>query len=351
MKRKVKLLIYLIIFIFVAITAYKYFYMSDNKIDDKKEEVIVKEKNEFEDIIGYAKDNLDKYKSYKLISSDLSNEEIVKRINEFSNIVGYSINNLDKYSNYKTINPDLSNEEIVKRINEFSDIDGYNINYLDRYSNYKLLNPNLTDLEIIKRINVYLDYKFYNHDMEAINKQSKLVLVNKYFYLGEDYVPNNLVLINSKYANGSNYGDAEAVDMFGKMCDEAKLNSLNIRAISVYRSFATQRAIYNNYLKNDNVASVDTYSARAGYSEHQTGLAFDVYNGRISYTAFGNTNEYKWINENSYKYGFIVRYKKETQYLTGYQYEPWHLRYVGIDAATYIYNNNITLEEYLLNKK
>ena len=94
-----------------------------------------------------------------------------------------------------------------------------------------------------------------------------------------------------------------------------------------------------NYTKE----MVDTFSARAGHSEHQTGLSFDVYNIEKPYTSFGETNEYKWLKINAHKYGFIIRYTTDNSYITGYKDEPWHIRYVGVDNATYIYQNNITL--------
>ena len=120
--------------------------------------------------------------------------------------------------------------------------------------------------------------------------------------------------------------------------------------MSAYRTYEYQKNLYEKYLNIDEVSVVDTYSARAGHSEHQTGLAFDVYNVKKSYEEFGSTNEYKWLKDNAYRYGFILRYQKQKEYITGYKFEPWHIRYVGIDASTYIYKNNLTLEEYLLNK-
>ena len=112
-----------------------------------------------------------------------------------------------------------------------------------------------------------------------------------------------------------------------------------------------QKALYEGYLKNDPVDIVDTYSARAGHSEHQTGYAFDLYNVTLPYTSFGDTLEYEWLKINAHLYGFIIRYTEDNKNITGYKNEPWHIRYVGIKEATYIYENNITLEEYLLNKK
>ena len=92
-------------------------------------------------------------------------------------------------------------------------------------------------------------------------------------------------------------------------------------------------------------------SARAGHSEHQTGLAVDVSNSSLDYDNFESTKEFYWMKNNAHKFGFILRYPKASFHITGFKYEPWHYRYVGIKIATYIYKNNLTLEEYLLQKK
>lgn len=234
---------------------------------------------------------------------------------------------------------------------DFSSVPSFKEENSARYLEYKNKNEDLDAEEIVMRVNVYLDYAFYQKDIDAINKNTPLILVNKYYYIDETYVPNNLVEVSTSCASGGGiYADSDAVTHFTDMCTDAKALNLNIKTISAYRSYNYQKALYEGYLKNDTVASVDTYSARPGHSEHQTGYAFDVYNLSVTYTNFGSTNEFKWVKINAHKYGFIIRYTKENSYITGYKNEPWHLRYVGINAATYIYEHNITLEEYLLNK-
>jgi len=120
-----------------------------------------------------------------------------------------------------------------------------------------------------------------------------------------------------------------------------------IRNLSAYRSYSRQSAIYNNYKKEHGLKWTDKWSARAGHSEHQTGLALDVTKkGMSTFTGFENTKEFTWISNNAHKFGFILRYPDGKNYITGYGYEPWHYRYVGVDVATYIYENDITFEEY-----
>ena len=126
---------------------------------------------------------------------------------------------------------------------------------------------------------------------------------------------------------------------------DATALGLNIWIQSGYRSYELQSELYNNYVNRDGKLAADTYSARPGHSEHQTGLAFDL--NTIS-DDFAYTNEGKWVNENAWKYGYILRYPKGKDDITGYKYEPWHFRYVGKDLAKELYNGGdwITLEEH-----
>ena len=125
-----------------------------------------------------------------------------------------------------------------------------------------------------------------------------------------------------------------------------KKENLNIRIISAYRSYDYQESLYERYLKTDKQEIVDTYSARPGFSEHHTGLAIDVDNEKLGFDKFYLTKEFNWMQNNAYKYGFILRYPKDKEYLTGYSYESWHYRYVGLEIAKYIQENNITFDEY-----
>lgn len=139
--------------------------------------------------------------------------------------------------------------------------------------------------------------------------------------------------------------DKDTFEAFMKIREDAKNLGLKLWIQSGYRSFTYQDGLYKSYIKRSGKEAADTYSARPGHSEHQTGLAFDL--NTIS-DSFANTEEGKWVNANCYKYGFIIRYPKGKDNETGYKYEPWHLRYVGIDLATKLYNAGdwITLEDY-----
>jgi len=162
---------------------------------------------------------------------------------------------------------------------------------------------------------------------------------------GPTYI-NGILIVNKKYSLPKDFGgtDATAQAALEKLQAGAKAEGVTLSLVSGYRSYETQQRIYNNYVTSRGVKYADTISARPGHSEHQTGLAFDI--GNLN-TTFGNTTGGIWLKENCHKYGFIIRYLKGKEDITGYSYEPWHIRYVGVEIATEIMSKNITLEEYL----
>lgn len=167
-----------------------------------------------------------------------------------------------------------------------------------------------------------------------------VIVVNKTYNLPSNFAPNNLSSING-YIKVVDY----VKDAFNELKSDAASLGLNIYASSGYRSYSNQDYIYNNYVSRDGKENADTYSARAGHSEHQTGLAIDL---NTIDSSFEKTSESNWLKDNCYKYGFIIRYPKGKDDITGYMYEPWHIRYVGKNLAEKLYNdgNWITLEEY-----
>ena len=158
---------------------------------------------------------------------------------------------------------------------------------------------------------------------------------------------NGILLVNKKYALPSNYNpgvNSEASSALNNLQAAASSLGYSLPLLSGFRSYETQRVLYNNYVAVDGVEVADTYSARPGHSEHQTGFAFDV--GELDY-GFGDTLSGTWLSEHAHEYGFIIRYLQGKESITGYNYEPWHIRYVGVDVATEIHSRGITLEEYL----
>lgn len=182
-------------------------------------------------------------------------------------------------------------------------------------------------------------------EVDGVTYVDGYMIVNKTYSLPSDYVPKN----THTEAGSQKYCQTcivnEAWDEFNIMKADATALGLNIWIQSGYRSYKAQEGLYNNYVNRDGKTAADTYSARAGHSEHQTGYAFDL---NTITDAFQYTDEGKWINENAYKYGFIIRYPKGKDDITGYKYESWHLRYVGKELADKLYNNGdwITMEEY-----
>ncbi len=167
------------------------------------------------------------------------------------------------------------------------------------------------------------------------------------------------MVVNKKHALPSNYFPAlnsvaggqirlEAVGSFNSLIKDASASGNPMYIISSYRSYSNQQSTYNAYVARDGVAQADTYSARPGHSEHQTGLAIDLGNGTCNLEiCFGDTLAGKWLAANAYKYGFIVRYPNDKTPITGYQYEPWHIRYVGVELSTEMHTQGIeTLEEF-----
>lgn len=130
-----------------------------------------------------------------------------------------------------------------------------------------------------------------------------------------------------------------------KMFDDAKKDNINLNVISGFRTYEKQDTLFNNSIKKNGIDHALIYSAKPGYSEHQLGLAIDINSVEEN---FKNTNEYKWLKNNSYKYGFIERYPENKEYITGFGYEPWHYRYLGVDITTRIFTENITYEEYVV---
>lgn len=167
-----------------------------------------------------------------------------------------------------------------------------------------------------------------------------VLIINKSYPVPSDYVPENLVYLNEKGSVVDYVKDAYLL-----LEEAAKDEGLNIYSSTAYRSYSFQSVLYENYVKRDGKEEADKFSARPGYSEHHSGLAIDL---NTVNDEFSDTKEAKWLSDNCYKYGFILRYPKGKENETGYKYESWHIRYVGKELAEKLYNNGdwITLEDY-----
>ncbi|MEG2727108.1 MAG: M15 family metallopeptidase [Bacilli bacterium] len=271
----------------------------------------------------------DKYISTKLFSYI----NYIKKIDgEYKlNDIIYIINNDIKYSYSKKLS-DIINSKyfLLKNIN--------------RYMSYEADNIPL----IISSVNTSRDREFYKEVEETDTLKSSLMIVNKYHILNKDYTKEPLVPVDNNYSNftGST-ANSTAYEAFKQLMIASREEGIYIYNNSAYRSYDEQEAIYRRYVYNSGESYALDIAAKPGYSEHQTGLAFDVgVKKEYDKYPFDSTKEYSWLKDNLYKYGFILRYPLGKENITGYNYEPWHIRYVGKKAANIIYIDNITLEEY-----
>ena len=189
------------------------------------------------------------------------------------------------------------------------------------------------------------------------NPQNTLALVNKLFGLPGDYIPGDLVRPDVPFS----FGEAklekslmrqEAADALEEMFAGARNDGIELAAVSGYRSYGRQETLFNAEVNKVGEEKALQAVARPGSSEHQTGLTMDISSKTNNFNLdeqFGRTKEGVWLAHNAHKYGFVLRYPRGKEDLTGYMYEPWHFRYVGIKAATEMYENDWTLEEYFEN--
>lgn len=206
---------------------------------------------------------------------------------------------------------------------------------------------------IENNVNIYQPGEYqitYTVEDSSKNKTSvnrKVTVKNSNNFTKELTYINGILIVNKQYSLPSNYNpgvNPTAAAALQTLQQAASKAGYSLPLLSGFRSYTRQSTIYNNYVRIDGQAIADTYSARPGHSEHQSGLAFDV--GKID-DNYGETAEGKWLAQNAHLYGFIIRYPQNKTHITGYKYEPWHIRYLGIEHATNIYNQDVTLEEYL----
>ncbi len=188
-------------------------------------------------------------------------------------------------------------------------------------------------------------------DLESLDSIN--IVVNKTHDLPSDYEPEDLILPDVSTTKKL-YVREVIHDDLKEMFSEAKSQNINLSITSGYRSYQYQKTLFNNYVARDGVEAASRYSARPGQSEHQTGLALDLasQNGKCTLsTCFKDTDEGKWLKENSWKYGFVLRYPEGKEEITGYMFEPWHFRYVGKKESQKIFESGLTIEEYYETEK
>lgn len=264
--------------------------------------------------------------------------------------ITYGLTKANKGNEKKGINKKepkvVEQKELTEMEKAKNELKYYKDENAKEYEEYRQKNPDLSIEKVITNVNIGLNNKYYTNTKPSKYLNTEKILVNKYNYVTEDYIPENLQIVSSKYSSKTVKLVSYAKEAFEELAAAAENENYTINAMSSYRDYAYQNTLYNNYAKKDGYDNADTYSARPGYSEHQTGLAVDIDNKKEYFTNFEKTKEYEWMQNNAYKYGFILRFPKDKVLETGYEYESWHYRYVGKEIAKYIHDNNMCYEEY-----
>lgn len=307
----------------------------------------------------------DEYEKYYSYHQNMKSKDVIATVDEiFDNYVkkmhGYTDDQLWKilknasiadmkylsshHYSYKDMSPYMKVKGFV-----YQDMDKYvelynkvkNYNYAVLYTSYPFIDSsNKTD-------------KHYN----IKNPSSLTLLVKKGFYFSSSYRPKDLVKPDAKYLpsnkrnNDNPYLRKAAYESFKKMYNDAKKENLTLLLNSCYRGYNEQKGIYEDMQKKYGALYASTNVAIPGSSEHQTGLGMDITSKSVDdgkSLVFGNTQEYKWLKANCYKYGFVIRYQGDKTKMTGITNEPWHIRYVGKEVAKQMTDNNWCLEEYVL---
>ena len=360
MSKKVKIVVFSIVFIIIALlvaVSVKLFVFPSVKFSLKGDKYyVINYGEEYKENGFAAKVNGWNYSSK--VKVDDSNLDITK-VGKYK--ISYELELF--FGKTKTLirTVEVVDEEspIIELINGKSIRLDYGVNYVepgysvsDNYDTKEQLKVNITyDKEINPTVS-----GDYNITYEVIDtngnstKVVRIVTISQYEKVkvinGITYV-DGVLIANKTYGLPSSYNpgvDSEAYNQLIFMQADASNNGYSIPLVSGFRAYWDQNRIYNNYVSIYGVEQTDTFSARPGHSEHQTGLAFDV--GAID-DNYGTYPEGIWLGENAHRYGFIIRYPKGKQHITGYKYEPWHIRYLGVDLATKVYNSGLTLEEYL----
>lgn len=221
--------------------------------------------------------------------------------------------------------------------------------YLYEYLDYKKDNKKKSYSDVVAIVNVRANKEWYDKDtVKPTNlDMGNLILVNKFNYLDSSFVPTDITNINLSFAYSTNSVTKDCNDAYITMASKAKEDGIVLLVNSSYRNYERQESVYKEFYYSKGVNYADQYAARAGYSEHQTGLAIDVFtNGASTTDTFEESDAYKWLQDHAHEYGFILRYPKDKEYLTGYSYESWHYRYLGVETATKVYESGLTYDEY-----
>lgn len=273
-----------------------------------------------------------------------------KKTNEYKLIqIGYSkdeVNSILNTFEEERINFILNNE-YNEMYYKFLKEKYYLHKNLDKYLEYKKHHEKTTYQDVIAIVNVHANEGWYNKSYPANTSLNYLILVNKFYYLENNFIRDDIKNISLQYSYANNKAALIVIEEFERMREDVlKELDVNLMVNSSFRPYKDQEEIYNEY-KKISQKYADSYAARPGYSEHQTGLAIDITSLEHPYVnEFKQSEEYEWLKNNCYKYGFILRYPENKEHITGYNTESWHFRYVGNEVAKVIHNEKITFDEY-----
>lgn len=288
----------------------------------------------------YNEKHLDQYSKI-----DYQNQKhLIKNINTLIK-KGYSNDNISMilaHGSDKDVT-EFAKRDKINYLEEFFSLPYAKLSNYDRYVDYS--NETGEDDETtVLAVNLDMDKENYE-DPIIVKKFSTDMLVNKHRSLTKAFEPEDLVSIDEKYAvDDTQAGSRIAVNAFIQMYKAAKKEGYGLVINSSYRSYEDQEETCDTYRELYGENYVKNYVAMPGFSEHQTGLSFDI--GSTDTNVFADSDEYEWVQENAHKYGFIQRFPTKYESITGFRAEPWHYRYVGKKIATYIYENDISFEEY-----
>ena len=313
--------------------------------DGKKDYIVSLGENKTVNLAFESKDYNEKYLENYAKIKYVDHKDLISNINQLIK-VGYPNNDINIILSHGT---NESVKEFAKRdrvhyLEEYFSYDFAKLENYDRYVNYSD-EYGTDELDTIIYVNLNIDKEAYV-DVTPVESFSFDMLVNKYHSLSEEFVPNDLVLIDQKYASDNDLqGNRVAYNALIEMIKAAEEQGYQLIINSAYRSYQDQIELSDLYRNAYGQSYVDKYVAKPGFSEHQTGLAFDI--GSRNTNVFADSKEYEWMINNAYLYGFIYRFDKRYEDLTGFRNEPWHYRYVGKEIAKYVYeHNNMSLEEY-----
>lgn len=280
-------------------------------------------------------------------------DELVKDDNFQNGKLLEYLDGLDKYAISAEGLLQLVNHPDYDPVEDYSELERAILKekyYLSRnYERYlavaRSINKKVEAAEIVAQVNSNRDREYYTEPEAADIDAGDLLLVNKYYYLGPDYDV-DIVAMDAAYGQIGVEMERETYKHFQKMAEAALLDGVQLYVTSGYRDYTDQEEVFASYLAEGGEAHALVYAAKPGYSEHQTGRALDIFTPGMTLTSFAGTKGANWLANEAYKYGFVLRYPEDKVELTGYEYEPWHYRYVGEDAAKTIYSEGLSLEEY-----